>query len=224
VTRAPQPGAPAPSFHLPDELLLGYANGSLEEAEALLVAAHASLCSVCARKVEGFERVAGALLSAESELSLSADLLTRTLAQLDALAPAAPVAALHDRVLPLPLARLIGPFDGLRWKKSLPNTHTFELPMQLGGVPVRLRRFRPGTHIPMHTHSALEYDLVLTGGVTDQSDGRHMVRGDVSINDERTAHSLIIDADIECVALSVHNARVTPIGLWSRLVFGYTGW
>jgi hypothetical protein len=51
-----------------------------------------------------------------------------------------------------------------------------------------------------------------------------MVRGDVSINDQRHAHTLTIDPGDYCVALSVHNARVKPIGLWARLVFGYTGW
>jgi putative transcriptional regulator len=213
-----------PKFHLPDELLLGYANGVLEEAEALLVAVHASLCPICAGKVDAFERVGGVLLAAEPTEVISDDLLSRTLAQLDTLKPAAPLAQVHDRVLPAPLARLTGPFESIAWKKSLPNTHTLELPISLAGVPVRLRRFRAGTTIPMHTHTAPEYDLILTGGVTDDSDGRHMVRGDVSANDERHAHSLTIDLGEECVALSVHNARVRPLGLWARLVFGYTGW
>jgi putative transcriptional regulator len=227
MTRSlPQAASPGrtPKFHLPDELLLGYANGSLEQAEALLVAVHASLCAVCAGKVDAFERVGGVLLSAAPEAPVSDDLLLRTLAQLDTRKLALPPTQVRDRVLPAPLARLTGPFEDITWKKSLPNTHTLELPISLGGVPVRLRRFRAGTTIPMHTHSAPEYDLILTGGVTDHSDGRHMVRGDVSANDERHAHSLTIDPGEECVALSVHNARVKPIGLWSRLVFGYTGW
>jgi anti-sigma factor ChrR (cupin superfamily) len=76
----------------------------------------------------------------------------------------------------------------------------------------------------MHTHSAPEYDLVLTGGVMDNASGQHMLRGDVSINDEHNAHSLKIDEGDECVALSVHSARVRPIGLWARMIFGYTGW
>ena len=46
-----------PSHHLPDELLLGYAAGALEEAEALLVASHASLCPRCARRVDELEHV-----------------------------------------------------------------------------------------------------------------------------------------------------------------------
>lgn len=213
-----------PRFHLPDELLAGYAHGSLEEAEALLVAVHASLCPLCARKVDELERLGGALLSAEPDNVVSDDLLARTLAQLDQHAPVAPLTPVQDPVFPAPLARLIGPSANIAWKKALPNVWVFELPLTLSGVPVRLRRFDPGSNIPLHTHSAPEYDLVLTGGVTDNASGHHMLRGDVSINDERNAHSLVIDQGEDCIALSVHNARVKPLGLWARMIFGYTGW
>ena len=214
----------APSFHLPDELLLGYANGTLEEAEALLVAVHASLCPRCAAKVDAFERMGGALLAAESEVDVSTDLLARTLAQLDTLKPVVAEPQIRDRVLPAALARITGPFDQIRWKKWMPYALTLELPISLGGVPVRLRRFLPGTGIPMHTHTATEYDLILTGGVTDLRDGRHFARGDVSVNDENDVHRLVIDEGEECVAFSVHGARVKPLGLWARLVYAYTGW
>lgn len=213
-----------PRFHLPDELLAGYAHGSLEEAEALLVAVHASLCPLCARKIDELERLGGALLSAEPVAAVSDDLLARTLAQLDQRAPVAPLEPMRDPVFPAPLARLIGPFANVAWKKALPNVWVFDLPLASSGVPVRLRRFDPGSNIPMHTHTAPEYDLVLTGGVTDKASGHHMLRGDVSINDEHNAHSLVIDQGEDCVALSVHNARVKPIGLWARMIFGYTGW
>jgi putative transcriptional regulator len=213
-----------PSHHLPDELLVAYATGGLEEAEALLVATHGSLCSRCAKRVGELEQVGGALLSGAEAEPVSDDLLARTLAMLAEVPRALPPEPVRDPVLPAPLARLTGPFDQIAWRRSLPNTETLELSLQLDGVPVRLRRFRPGTHIPQHTHRAAEYDLILTGGVTDDRDGRHFVRGDVSANDERDAHSLRIDLGEPCVALSVHGARVKPIGLWSRLVFGYTGW
>lgn len=213
-----------PSHHLPEELLLAYAAGNLEEAECLLVAVHASLCRRCAREVAALEQVGGALLTSTPAAPLSEDLLRRTLAQLDQQPRFSAPAKLHDRILPAPLARLTGPFDRIPWKRSLPNVLAFELPLKLGDVPVRLRRFDPGTHIPMHTHRATEYDLVLTGGVTDDRDGRHLVRGDVSVNDEKVTHSLTVDAGEECVALSVHGARVKPIGLWARLIYGFTGW
>lgn len=213
-----------PTHHLPDELLLAYATGGLEEAESLLVATHGSLCPRCARRVAEHERLSGALLAAREEAQLSGDLLSRTLAQLDRVQPAAPSPPPRDPVLPAPLARITGPFDQIRWKRSLPNVLTFELPLALAGMPVRLRRFDPGTGIPRHTHSAPEFDLVLTGGVTDNATGKHFVRGDVSANDTSDVHSLTIDDGVECVALSVHAARVKPLGVWARVIFGITGW
>jgi anti-sigma factor ChrR (cupin superfamily) len=99
-----------------------------------------------------------------------------------------------------------------------------ELPITLNGVPVLLRRFRPGTLIPMHTHRADEYDLILTGGLTDHASGKHFVRGDVSMNDDTVAHHLNIDDGEWCIALSVHGGRAKPMGLLARFVFGYTGW
>jgi putative transcriptional regulator len=214
----------SPTHHLPDELLLAYATGGLEEAESLLVATHGSLCPRCARRVTEHERLSGALLAAREQAAVSDDLLSRTLAQLDRTPPVVQSAPPRDRVLPAPLARITGPFEQIRWKRSLPNVLTLELPLTLGGVPVRLRRFDPGSRIPEHTHRAPEYDMVLTGGVTDNASGKHFVRGDVSANDASDAHSLTIDEGEACVALSVHAARVKPLGLWARLVFGYTRW
>lgn len=213
-----------PVHHLPEELLVGYAAGALAEAEALLVACHASLCGACARRVRELEQLGGALLAKEAAVELSDDLLTRTLALLDAQPRAPEPEPVRDPILPAPLARITGPFDKIVWTPTLSNVHTLELPLKLGHVPVRLRRLRAGTHIPQHTHRALEYDMILAGGLSDDRNGIHFERGDVAVNDERDAHSLTIDEGVECVALSVHGARVKPIGLWSRLVFGYTRW
>lgn len=217
-----------PTHHLPDELLLAYANGGLGEAEQLLVAVHASLCPQCAGKVHAYEALSGVQLLQDRAAQLSDDLLDRTLALLDQ-APALPAASSQppsSDVLTAPLARLTGPLDTIVWKQSLPipNTFTLELPIRLNGVPVRLRRFRPGTLIPMHSHHADEFDLVLTGGLTDHASGKHFVRGDVSINDPSVAHHLHIDDGEWCIALSVHAGRAKPMGLLARLVFGYTGW
>jgi putative transcriptional regulator len=188
------------------------------------VACHASLCPHCAREVARFEATGGALLAAELGDGPSGDLLARTLAQLSHVAPVVPHAAPRDPILPAALRDLIGPFDALRWVKSLPNTWTVEFTLAEGALPIRLRRFLPGTHIPMHGHRAPEYDLVLAGGLSDDRDGRSFERGDVASADKGDTHSLTIADGEECVALSVHAARVRPVGLFARLIFAYTGW
>lgn len=216
-----------PRHHLPDELLLAYAIGGLSDAESLLVAVHASLCPSCARKVQQHERVAGALLAAGPAADIGEDLLTKTLARLDEAPVVAPPPPVKDPILPSALARITGPIHTLKWKQALPfiaNCFSVDLPMSLNGIPVQLRRFRPGTMIPNHCHHAPESDLILTGALIDERTGNRFERGDVSMNDETVTHQLRIDEGDWCVALSVNAGRAKPVGLLARYVFGYTGW
>jgi hypothetical protein len=69
-----------------------------------------------------------------------------------------------------------------------------------------------------------ELELLLSGGAVDDRDGGLYERGDVAYNDENDVHSVTIEPDEPCIALGVHEARLQPRGLWSRLVFGYLGW
>jgi len=51
-----------PDHHPLDDVLFDYANGSLPEAEALVVATHSALCPDCRSRVSDYESVGGALL------------------------------------------------------------------------------------------------------------------------------------------------------------------
>lgn len=215
-----------PLHHPPQDYLLEYASGALSEGESLLVATHASLCAHCRRTIREIEAMAGAVLSSVSPSSVPPSLLEATLAKISSDVPAkvvrAPVVA--DAVLPKPLLRYTGPFDKLVWKKAFKSVWYVDLPVSVGGVPVRLRRFEGGVQIPMHTHRGAELELVLSGGARDDRDGRRFERGDVAFSDEGDVHSVSIEPDEPCIALGVHVARLRPVGMWSRLIFGYLGW
>jgi putative transcriptional regulator len=217
-----------PVHHPPDEYLLSYAAGGLSEGEAVLVATHAALCRLCRKRVSELEAMAGALLHALPRAPVSPSLLQSTLARLDAEPRPAPKTPLpppvEDPVLPRPLLRYTGPFERIAWKKAMSGVWFVDLPVALEGVPVRLRRFSSGIKIPPHTHGGAELELVLSGGASDDRDGRLYERGDVAYNDESDMHSVTIARDEPCIALGVHTARVRPRGLWSQLVFGYLGW
>jgi putative transcriptional regulator len=216
-----------PAHHPPEEYLLQYAAGSLSEGEGLLVASHAALCCQCRQRVRELEEVAGALLERAQPSELSSGLLARTLARLPAHVEAsrAVSSALRpDPLLPRPLLHYTGPLEGIAWKKAFASVWYVDLPVAVGGVPVRLRRFEGGVRIPQHTHRGAELELILSGGAFDDRDGRKFERGDVAYNDESDVHSLTIEVDEPCLALGVHASRIKPLGLWSRLVFGYLGW
>jgi putative transcriptional regulator len=216
----------SPRHHLPEWLLWSYAHGGVSEGESLLVATHASLCVDCLARIEQLEGVAGALLDAEARAPLSEDLLSRTLAKLQlANAPLAkPVPPPRDPMLPGPLARIVGPYEQIQWKRAFEGLFYIDLPLVHGAVPVRLRRLPPNMKIAKHSHRGSELEMVLAGGVVDLRDGRRFLRGDVASNDESDTHTLLTDPDGECVVLGVQDDRVAPKGLWSRLVFGYLGW
>jgi putative transcriptional regulator len=215
-----------PLHHPPQEYLLEYASGALSEGESLLVASHAALCSACRRTIREIETMAGAMLESTSPSSVPPSLLEATLARLDGVERAKPVRAAvpSDSVLPRPLLRYTGPLDQLAWKKAFKTVWYVDLPVSVGDVPVRLRRFEGGVKIPMHTHRGAELELILAGGATDDRDGRKYERGDVAFGDENDVHSVSIEPDEPCIALGVHVARLRPVGLWSRFVLHYLGW
>jgi putative transcriptional regulator len=204
--------------------LLEHASGSLSEGESLLVASHAALCSACRRTIREIEAMAGAMLESAAPSSIPPSLLEATMAKLGTQEKPARKAPSSDALLPRPLVRYTGPFDAIAWKKAFKSVWYVDLPVSVGSVPVRLRRFDGGVRIPMHTHQGAELELVLSGGATDDRDGRKYERGDVAFSDESDVHSVTIERDEPCIALGVHVARLKPVGLWSRLIFNYLGW
>jgi putative transcriptional regulator len=213
-----------PTHHLPDWLLSAYAAGAVSEGESLIAATHVSLCPDCRGSVSAFEEVGGALLQSESVEVVSGQLWERLRGKLAEPRAPRPPPPPRDALLPAPLAAIVGPYDNISWKRAFEGLYYLDLPLRHGSVPVRLRRLPPGMKVPQHTHRGAELELILAGGAVDLRDGRRFVRGDVASNDENDQHSLKVDEDGECLVLGVQDARIAPLGLWSRLVFGYLGW
>ncbi len=53
-----------PQHHVPDDVLIAYASGSLSASQSLLVATHLTLCPLCRARVEQAEAVGAALMMA----------------------------------------------------------------------------------------------------------------------------------------------------------------
>ncbi len=206
----------APIHHPPDELLLEYASGATHEAVSLFVATHCALCPQCRSRVEDLEQVGGALLQQADSVEPSPGTLDALLARLDdtdADADAEPPAAAtptEHLVFPEPLrSYLPDPDPGkLPWDSLLPGYKQITLPLMIGDVPVRLARMSPRFVIPSHTHGGTELSMVLTGGYKD--DGKQYLRGDVSVRDEQHTHSVHVDDDDHCIAMTVSSSWVKP--------------
>jgi putative transcriptional regulator len=196
------------SHHLDDEALLGYASGSLGEAESVLVATHMALCPICRDRVSTFEALGGSVLREIEPTSMSSDALAETMARLGQPEPIEKPRAQTSfdhatlTTLPRPLRDYVGGnLDSLPWKSR--GRGVKELPIEIGDGSVRasLLRIRPGETIPQHTHEGVESTIVLKGAFSDET-GTY-ARGDVAIATQDHDHAPVADTAEECICFAV---------------------
>jgi putative transcriptional regulator len=206
----------------PEELLLGYAAGSLPEPIALVVASHAALCAETATEIRRLEGVGGTLLEDIAPAALKADALDRALASLD-LAEAAPRAApwsaatVETRaLLPAPVWPYIkGNLANLKWRQRSAGIETAELIADSSKRSAFLIRIKAGTALPRHTHRGLELTLVLEGAYGDASGS--FVRGDLQVADPSIDHQPIAQEGDDCICLAALEAPIWFTGPIGRL-------
>jgi putative transcriptional regulator len=199
-----------PQHHLSDDLLIGYAAGSLPEPVAVLVACHLTLCPTCRAREAEEEALSGALLSLLSGEGSPEDGLDALLARLDepeeipapqVVPPQAPA------LLPAPLRAYIPRLD---WKTvSADRMWVISLRVKVNGVTPRLIRLAGGTVVQPHHHEGTELIQVFSGGYTDR--GQHHLRGDVAINRAEDDHTVHIDPGEDCIFLYVSTAPLTAL-------------
>ncbi|WP_029014949.1 ChrR family anti-sigma-E factor [Niveispirillum irakense] len=213
------------SFHPSDELLVAYGAGSLDEATALLVASHLTLCPRCRSEVARIEAMGGNLLEELPPAPMGGDALADILARLDDAPvtlpppPRKPARATASRAgsqIPAPLrAYLGGGLENVRWKR-LTDGLEHALVVESGRTRARLYRIAPGIPIPEHGHGGAELTLVLQGGFSDHA-GHYLV-GDVACADDDTIHHPVADTDGHCICLAVTDAPLKLTGLVGRLI------
>jgi putative transcriptional regulator len=204
------------AHHLPLDMLVDYAAGSLQEAPALIVASHVALCAQCRAQVASFEAVGGALLEDLPPAAMSEAAFERVLAQIDAPAPAIEAPARQHELaamLPFPLRRYISP--GARWKYAGGNVREIGLALDEGPHQASLLRIPGGRAMARHRHSGLEFTLVLAGAFTDR--GAHYGPGDVCLAAE-PEHQPLADAGTDCICLAVIDGPLVLTGPIGRLL------
>jgi putative transcriptional regulator len=219
--------------HPPLEVLLDFAAGSLGEAGALVVAAHADLCAECRQDIAAFEGIGGEMLAQIEPVSMSENALEAAMARLDvpqSFAPAAtrtfPLAAgappgeaasaISNLVPPAVLTQLGGDVSRLVWRKVAGLFDEIKLPISVKAYKASLMRLKPGSTVPVHTHRGQEYTLVLAGGFTEN--GSQYSVGDFTLRDASDVHRLVVDEDEECICLVVLDAPIKLTGMVGRLV------
>lgn len=200
--------------HHPDEaLLIEYANGSLDEAKALLVATHMALCPGCRAAVAAGEAVSAALAfeDAAGEVGPVPDVAGL------AVEPRVVTAAQPSLLVPEPLRGYLGaPVDALGWVPVLRGMREYPLPEFAGRSTVRLLAIEPGRRMPQHTHEGLELTLVLQGSFSDAT-GRY-VRGDVATADGSVTHQPHAGEGELCLCLAVEDAPLRLTGFTGAVI------
>ena len=188
--------------HLSDQLLMGYAAGTLPEAFSLVVATHISMCDDCRARAETYEAIGGAVL--ETDLApMSEESLETCFARLGT--PDAPVRVAPRRgILPAPLADYVGgDLSAVKWKPL--GMGVRQAILRTGkGASARLLYIPAGQSVPDHGHRGLELTLVLQGAFADEKD--RFGPGDVEIADETDVHTPVAEAGMDCICLAATDA------------------
>ena len=202
--------------HLSDQLLTGYAAGTLPEAFNLVVATHVSLCDECRARAASLDAVGGALLDEAEEIAMGEDALARALDRIEGLPQATRSEPLRPAgIFPAPLADYIGgDLSSVRWRKVGGGVKQAILPTAKD-ASVRLLFIPAGTAVPDHGHRGMELTLVLQGAFADAND--RFDRGDIEIADEEMEHTPVALAGQDCICLAATDAPLRFRGLIPRL-------
>lgn len=198
-----------------DELLAGFAAGTLAAPARALVGAHLELSDRNRPYVSGLEDLAG--LALEETVPVAVSNRERALADIFALDDLDQTSVaeqqMGDPVLPDSLREIISkPLDALPWKTLLPGVKECKFG-EIDGCAASLLWVRAGRAMPAHTHEGTELTLVLKGGFKD-AEG-HFVRGDIAFANDELDHKPIADDDEDCICFAVTDGslRLTgPIG------------
>ena len=209
------------THHPGEELLLSYASGAADEAVALLVASHLTMCRTCRLTVRTAEAAGGAVLSSLPPAVMGDRAYESVLARLDE--PAARIvreANLNSEV-PAPLQRYVGSdYGAIAWRPIARGLS--HLPLETrGGTRARLYRAEPGAVIVPHTHRGDEWTLVLTGSYSDETG--NYGPGDVQSATPEIEHSPKADPGPVCINLAVTNAPLVFRGIIPRIAGWFFG-
>lgn len=225
----------------PDEMLLAYAAGWLDEPLSLVVESQAALNAECHERLQAYEAIGGVLLDELPPAPLCPQAVSKTLPHLEMPADRRGTEAGDEPgdepgsrasgatpaccgaqpprdglTLPPSLRRLVGSdLEALPWKWRMRGLS--EVVLRVGGEQrVSLIRIAPGRSAPRHSHRGDEVTLVLCGAFRDGEETYGP--GDLQISDGAVDHQPRVVSDGPCVCLTVLDAAVRLTGPFGRLL------
>lgn len=202
-------------------LLMDYAAGTLDEAYALVVAAHLALSPAARKMVAEYEQIGGGLLQEHcTPVAMCESALRTVLGRLDACAENKPerpctqeeIRCAELKAMPSCLRAYMVAEDGhLPWKPHSTGIHAITLKTSCGGSRLRIYKIENGTALPRKEEKNCEILLILNG--TLASNDLVYERGDLFAGDSTPAFETLAGRGEVCTFLAVGKMPENAINL-----------
>ncbi len=215
-----------PVHHPKFDTLADFVAGRMDEARAVVVAAHAAQCDACSRAICDLEAIGGVMLESVEPVPMADDALEKILARADSAANiVAPAMADRDawpeRRPPLSDYLKDG-LEDVKWRAVAPGLAQSVIKAQgyRDGV-LRLLKIDPGTKMPRHTHKGEEVTLILRGAYEDETGAFGI--GDFADLDADQTHSPMAVGDEPCICLIATSAPLAFKTIAGRIAQPFIG-
>jgi putative transcriptional regulator len=212
-------------YHPDDNLLIEFANGSLDIGLGILINAHLEQCPHCQTKVKSFERIGGNLLAANTQAPVSDDCFAYLMQKIErqgrspvsqparTLAPSEPQDAPD---YPKIISKLLLKNPKARWQRISRSLRAHRLVTGQNKYEVALHNICSGGQVSEHDHSGMEYTLVVRGSFSD-ADGIYR-KGDFVVKHPGQVHRPTASQNEDCLCLSAVEAPVRLTGFLGKLI------
>lgn len=184
-----------------DMVMMQYAAGTLTPAHDVMIQSHLCLRPEQKHVISYYETLGGALMSQLGEEAMTANALDHVLSRLNQDEDPSPTSPANNScpIYPQVLVDYCGwNAQSTPWKTLLPGVFSATPEKQ----KAQLLKVTPGTAMPEHDHSDIEYTLLLDGSYSDES-GQYN-RGDLVIMDNHMEHKPIADHEQGCICLIIN--------------------
>lgn len=196
--------------YVEDHWLGAYAAGQLPVGLSLMVAAHLDMCPELRPRLEQYECLGGSMMEDLSPCpEIGYDMLSSLLNRIEEQESSfpdlkepenLPKSRQRSEVFPRSIERFLGHgFEQARWRFAGPGSVISHLWQDDDKGRLWMFRSKGGTATPVHTHSGIEWTLILKGGYTTVEG--NFREGDLHQVDETCEHQPIMDQGEDCVCL-----------------------
>ena len=223
--------------HPTDSILVEFAAGTLDTAQAVAVNAHMHFCTKCQQNIKKMEQTGGAMLDDLDPEALSDDSFDKLLTAIEVVATnkalsehsngastpgmkAVSKSSDADKLthdfgrLPNVVAKMMSQ-NKLKWRYVNSSLKTSHLIAGQNVHQVSLQRISAGGVAPEHDHSGTEMTVVLKGSFSDK-EGIYQ-EGDFILKEPGQIHQPISARNEDCLCLSVESAPVKLTGFFGRM-------